>query len=119
VSEVESAGSCFLSDGRAKIPLEGHILYKYTKGAWPSLPRRSAASRGRGSTTGEAEALDKTAARMSASYGGFQIMRLNFEACGFDSVDAFYEAMQWSEGEHLEAFVKFVRAEGLDGYLRD
>ncbi|MDD5271989.1 MAG: N-acetylmuramidase family protein [Methylovulum sp.] len=128
VAEVESGGAGFLPDGRAKILFEGHIFYKYTKGAYekghPSIcyPHWTKKFYLGGAKEyerlAEAETLDKTAAHMSASYGKFQIMGFNFALCGFTSVNAFYEAMQTDEGAHLNAFCGYLKHTGLDAALR-
>jgi hypothetical protein len=129
VAEVESAGAGFLQDGRAKILFEGHIFYKYTKGryeeAYPDICYQKWTKKyylgGAGEYTRleKAEGLDRAAARMSASYGKFQIMGFNFAICGYTSVDSFYEAMQVDEGQHLSAFIGYVKHVGLDKALRE
>ncbi|UXY13811.1 N-acetylmuramidase family protein [Chitiniphilus purpureus] len=126
IADVESAGAGFLSDGRAKILFEGHVFYKYTKGRhlqsdinYPKWTRQYyVGGVGEYDRLTKAEALDKAAARMSASYGKFQIMGFNFALCGCASVDAFYDEMQESEGRHLEALVAYIRQVGLGGALR-
>jgi hypothetical protein len=136
VAEVESAGDGFLSDGRVKILFEGHKFYKYTKGAYaqshPTIcypkwtkafyakgPNADVRGAGELARLDEAIALDRTAALMSASYGKFQLMGLNFTICGFANVEDFYAAMQVSEGEHLKAFCNFIRGNSFDGALRN
>ncbi|WP_295444204.1 N-acetylmuramidase family protein [uncultured Thiodictyon sp.] len=128
VAEVESSGSGFLEDGRAKILFEGHIFYKYTKGKYqtshPDICYRSWTTKfylggvKEYSRLEKAEALNKTAARMSASYGKFQIMGFNFSLCGYTSVDGFFTAMQTDEGLQLTAFIEYVKHVGLDKALR-
>ncbi len=128
VAEVESAGSGFLEDGRAKILFEGHIFYKYTKGVYanahPTIcyPKWTKQFYQGGiaeySRLEQAEALARVAARMSASYGRFQIMGFNFPICGFANVDAFYDAMQTSEGAQLQAFCEYIKHTGLASALQ-
>jgi len=135
VAEVESSGNGFLSDGRVKILFEGHQFYKYTKGAYatsnPTICFRkwtrdfytkgaNADVRGAGELARleQAMALDRTAALLSASYGKFQIMGFNFAVAGFKTVEEFYEAMQLSEGEHLNAFCNYIKGNSLDDELR-
>jgi hypothetical protein len=135
VAEVESSGNGFLSDGRVKILFEGHQFYKYTKGAYatsnPTICFKkwtrefytkgaNADIRGAGELARleQAMALDRTAALLSASYGKFQIMGFNFAVAGFKTVDEFYEAMQVSEGEHLNAFCNYIKGNSLDDELR-
>lgn len=62
--------------------------------------------------------LDETAALMSASYGGPQIMGFNHKLAGFGTVQAFVDAMKKSERNHLEAFVNFIINSGLGDELR-
>lgn len=135
VAEVESSGNGFLSNGDVKILFEGHIFYKYTKGAFakthPTIcykkytsafytrgPNADARGAGELNRLNQAIALDRTAALMSASYGKFQIMGFNFATCGFKSVEDFYTAMQISEGEQLEAFCEYIIHSSLDDELR-
>lgn len=128
VAEVESAGAGFFSDGRTKILFEGHIFYKYTNGEFkdkhPDICYRTWTKKyylggvEEYSRLEKAERLNKTAARLSASYGKFQIMGFNFALCGFTSVDEFYDAMQTDEGAHLLAFTEYVKHVGLDNVLR-
>jgi len=129
VADVESAGCGLLDDGRAKILFEGHIFYKRTNGAyaadhpticypvWTSKFYQGGAAEY--DRLQEAEALDPTAARMSASYGKFQIMGFNFPLCGFNSIDDFYDAMQTGEFEQLNAFCEYVKHTGLDVELQN
>ncbi|MDQ1610246.1 MAG: hypothetical protein QOG00_177 [Pyrinomonadaceae bacterium] len=136
VAEVESSGDGFLSDGRVKILFEGHWFYKYTKGAYakshPTIcyPKwttafytkgKNADVRGAGELArlNEAMELNRTAALLSASYGKFQVMGFNHAICGFVKVDDFYETMQISEGEHLNAFCNYVISNALDDELRE
>ena len=85
----------------------------YTKGA-------NADVRGAGELARleQAMALDRTAALLSASYGKFQMMGFNFAVAGFKTVEEFYEAMQLSEGEHLNAFCNYIKGNSLDDELR-
>jgi len=136
VAEVESSGDGFLSDGRVKILFEGHIFHKYTKGiysgryptiSYPKWTRefytkgKTADIRGDGELKRleKARELDNIAGLMSASYGKFQIMGFNFAACGYTDVVTFFDDMQKNEGEHLNAFCKYVISNGLDDELRE
>ena len=126
VAEVESAGAGFLQDGRAKILFEGHIFYKYTKGKYPEsdinykkwTKQYYVGGAGEYERLAKAEKLDKVAARLSASYGKFQIMGFNFAICGYPSIDDFYDEMQANEGNHLEAFIGYVKHVGLGDAMR-
>lgn len=127
VCQVEAPGGGFLADGRPRILFERHQFSKRTTGRWDaSNPDISNRQRG-GYLGGAAEhdrlaraaALDRDAALQSASWGRFQIMGFNHEACGFDTLQAFINAMYRSEGDQLDAFVGFIQSEGLADELRD
>lgn len=134
VVEVESGPSGFLPDGRPAILYEAHIFHKHTKGAHPN----AVDSRGRklssptwnrslyGGTGAwqhhryeEARKLNPDAANKAASWGTFQILGENHKAAGFDTSQEFVDAM-WTGGAaaHLDAFVNFIKANGLDVPLK-
>jgi hypothetical protein len=52
--------------------------------------------------------LDSSAALRACSWGKFQILGMNFKACGFHNVGDFVRAMSRNEVEHLNAFVNFA-----------
>lgn len=59
------------------------------------------------------------AALDSASYGSFQIMGENAEACGYSSAQEMLAAFNnGGEAEQLMAFCRFVKSKGLDVHLR-
>lgn len=127
VSEVESKGDGFYSDGFPVILFERHKFYKYTKGKFAALHpeicnRKSGGYGAPGANQRRkfnlAFSLDANAALMSCSWGKFQIMGFNYEVCGFRSVNDFVDAMKKGEGEHLLAFCNFVKGNGLDKFLR-
>jgi hypothetical protein len=134
VAEVESAGSGFLPDGRPAILYEAHIFHQHSKGAHAGAKdRRGVAlsspswNRALYGATGaaqhnryeDARALNADAANKACSWGMFQILGANHKACGFDTSQEFVDAM-WTGGAsaHLDAFVKFIQANKLDGALR-
>jgi hypothetical protein len=134
VAEVESAGSGFLPDGRPSILYEAHIFHQHSKGAHAGAKdRRGVAlsspswNRALYGATGaaqhnryeDARALNADAANKACSWGMFQILGANHKACGFDTSQEFVDAM-WTGGAsaHLDAFVKFIQANKLDGALR-
>lgn len=125
VNEVESNGAGFFEDGRAAILFERHIMYRRLKaagynaddlsvkyprlvnplpggyrGGWPEYTRLKSA-----------QTIDHDIALESASWGQYQIMGYHWQALGYASVQAFVEAMQASEAEHLAAFVRFIQAD--------
>jgi len=133
VVDVESNGSGFLPDGRAKILFEGHIFWqqlqkrgidpipyaaKYPNIIYPKFDkfqyRGGTAEWGRLSLASQ---INEPAAYSSASYGLFQIMGFNYAAAGFPSVRSFVDAQGKSEAEQLAAFCTFMRSEGLIPFL--
>ena len=66
----------------------------------------------------EAIGLDRAAALQSASWGMFQIMGMNYAACGFAGVEDYVAAMCVGEGAQLAAFAAFCRHNSLDQHLR-
>jgi hypothetical protein len=134
VAEVESAGAGFLSDGRPSILYEAHVFHKETAGRHSHATDRRGVklssptwNRSLYGATGaaqhnryeDARKLDADAANKACSWGMFQILGQNHKACGFDSSQAFVDAM-WTGGPaaHLDAFVAFIKANELDVPLR-
>lgn len=130
VLSVESNGHGFAPDGRPIILFEPQVFSRLTGHKFDvSHPQLSsptwnrnlypASQGGRWLQLGEAAELDHDAAYKAASYGLFQILGQNYAACGFSDVNAYVAAMRESEGRHLDAFVSFVKSEGLADELRD
>ncbi|MCG6119916.1 MAG: N-acetylmuramidase family protein [Blastomonas sp.] len=145
VWEVESGGGWF-KDVRAdilaldgpggfldgphlpKILFEAHVFDRYTEGKYrASHPNLASARWDRKLYVGgqgeyirlwRAMALDRNAALLSASVGGAQIMGFNHKAAGFDTVEAFWEAMKVSEVAHLKAFASFITSKKLVSALK-
>lgn len=122
VNEVESRGHGMLPEGKAVILFERHVFWKRLEAAgidpeaaaakWPSLVSRE---RG-GYRGGSAEyvrlrtacMIDRAAALESCSWGAFQIMGYHWKALEYSSIEDFVERMDKSEGEQLDAFVRFI-----------
>lgn len=127
VEEIESNGNPFNSNGEPTILFERHVFHKLTGGKFdkthPHLSNRTPGGYGAKSyqhmRLQEAAKLDRDAALQSASWGAFQIMGFNYKAAGFDTLQAFINAMYKNEEEHLKAFINFVKSQGLDKYLRE
>jgi len=133
VAKVESSGAAFLPDGRPTILYEAHIFHRMTNGRYAtaldhrgtpiSVPNWNRTLYG---PTGDhqyqrlnaAMALDVDAALSACSWGAFQIMGMNFVACGFASVRDFVQAHVDGIAGHLTAFGNFVKSKGLDRALR-
>lgn len=125
VAQVESRRDPFAPCGRPTVLFERHKFRRYTAGRFDdSHPGLSGPRGGYGRHAEQwdrltaAIALDREAALKSASWGAFQIMGFNHAACGFDEVEDFAAAMAESADRHLDAFVGFVIANGLDRPLR-
>jgi hypothetical protein len=128
VCDIESAGGGFLPDRRPKILFEAHLFGNLTGHRWdathpnissPSWNRAlyGAAGAHQYERLAEAVSLDRNAALQAASWGMFQIVGMNFAACGFASVEAYVAAMCESEGAQLAAFAAFCVHEGLARFL--
>lgn len=127
VRKVESGGKSFDSRGRPVILFEPHIFHRRTGGEWSPSDFSYAKWRtkpypksfdGRWEQMARAAEKDETAALESASWGLFQIMGFHWKALGYASVQAMAESMVASEAGHLDAVVRFIRANGLAGKLR-
>lgn len=62
--------------------------------------------------------INRSAALESCFWGMFQIGGFNWKTCGFPSVEAFVKEMSRSELAQLEIFARFIKATGMDKYLR-
>lgn len=145
VWEVESGGGWFVdvradilaADGPGgfidgpnlpKILFEAHVFDRETGGRFrASHPNLSSRTWNRSLYVGgqaewlrlhRAMALDRRAALRSASVGGAQIMGFNHALAGFDTVEAFWDAMKVSEAAHLAAFASFILNRKLVSALR-
>ncbi len=128
VAEVESAGDGFLPAPSIlpKVLFEGHVFHRLTQGrfdathpqlSYPTWDRKKYS----GSLAGEwdrlntACLLDRTAALQSASWGMFQIMGFNYDACGCADVDGFVAAQRAGADQQLALFAAFIaRAPFID-----
>jgi hypothetical protein len=128
VCDIESAGGGFLSDKRPKTLFEAHLFGNLTRHRWDAThPNISSPGWNRAlygadgahqyDRLAEAISLDRDAALQSASWGMFQIVGMNFAACGFASVEAYVAAMCDSEGAQLAAFAAFCAHEELTPLL--
>ena len=128
VAEVEARGRGFLPSGEPKILFEAHVFHRLTGGIFTARhPEISSARWNRALYKGgqaehgrlaEAVKLNRNRALESASWGMFQVMGFNWKICGYDSLQSFINAMYESEGDHLDAFIGFIRTSKLDLALR-
>jgi hypothetical protein len=127
VCEVEAPRGGFLPSGEPTILFERHQFSKRTGRKFdishPHISNRQPGGYKGGQAEherlAEAAALDRPAALESTSWGKFQIMGFNYAPAGFDSLQAFINAMFESEGRQLGAFVSFIQHEGLAVFLRE
>lgn len=130
VCQVEAPGGGFDAAGLPRILFEGHKFSsftdrrfdeKYPTISYPQWTRKFYAKDNAGEhlRLALAAGLDREAALKSASWGKFQIMGFNFAAAGFTTLQAFINAMYASEGAQLDAFIAFIKHEGLADELRE
>lgn len=123
VYEVESSGNAFI-DGLPTILFEPHRFSRSTDHQYddthPHISSRTwnrqlypGSQAGRWKQLMDAVALDVDAGFMSASYGAFQILGENYAIC--DAPDPFSFAWRQSqtEGDQLDAFIRFIDARNL------
>lgn len=135
VNAVESRGHGFLDNGKPVILFERHVMYRRLKdlassgddpslnlGLLAALAQTSPAivnPRPGGYAGGTAEhqrlalarQINDTVAIESASWGLFQLMGFHWQLLGYESAQAFAQAMATSEGAQLDAFVRFIEAD--------
>lgn len=135
LNEVESKGRGFLDNGKPVILYERHVMYKrlqlvrspaddeeqllqrallLAKQA-PALVNPKAGGYIGGTAEhqrlAQARQLDDVAALESASWGAFQVMGYHWQRLGYASIHDFVAAMDRSEAEHLEVFVRYIEAD--------
>lgn len=125
VTEVESKGSGFLPDGRPVILFERHIMRRQLEKMgrkdvadlqvkFPSIVNRQPGGYKGGAAEherlGVAATINRQCALESCSWGAFQVMGFHWKLLGYESVQAFVNAMYRSEGDQLDAFVRFIKA---------
>lgn len=133
VTSVESRGSGFLSDGRPAILFERHImrrqlaktgrdadlLVKYMPDIINATPGGYKGGKAEHDRLYLARQVEPGCAIESASWGLFQIMGFHWALLGYESAADFEARMTRSEGEQLDAFVRFINADaGLHRALR-
>lgn len=126
VAEVESKKSGFLPSGKVVILFERHLFSRLTDRKYDRDHAQISSRNPGGYYGGEEEyrrfnaafALDPKAAMRSCSWGKFQILGNNHELCGFETIDAFVDAMKSGERAQLDAFCSFVEANQLTEHLR-
>ncbi|WP_257554154.1 N-acetylmuramidase family protein [Sphingobium sp. CFD-2] len=128
VYEVEAAGDAFVH-GRPTILFEPHRFSRSTghqyDAAFPRLSSRGwnrklypSSQQARWDQLMDAVALDVDAGFMSASYGAFQILGENYAVCDAPDPWSFAWRQAQTEGDQLDAFIRFVEGKGLKKALQ-
>lgn len=126
VNTVESRGSGFFNNGLPVILYERHIMYRRLKHHQQNAMRLAQqhpklVNRRWGGYSGgpkehvrlnAAKELHVAAALESASWGAFQIMGFHHQHLGYNDVFEFVDLMHLSEKNQLDAFVRFIKADG-------
>ncbi len=128
IKSVESKGLGFLDDGRPKILYERHVMRRQLRKNgvgkiaiqtairnFPNLVNTRSGGYKGGSAAhyrlSLAKTIDFNSALESCSWGLFQIMGYHWRALGYNSVHQFVEKMYANEGNHWQAFTRFVLAD--------
>lgn len=121
IVNVESGKAGYLPDRRPQILFEYGTFHTQTNGIYDqSNPNVSAP--GFGTYPGgaaeygllaQAYALNPEAALKSTSWGIAQVMGFNYQAAGYDTVEAFVQDSCASEGAQLRAFQRFLLVNGI------
>jgi len=112
VCNIEAPRGFFNPDGTPVILFERHYFHRLTDGLYskthPSISNPKGGGYGKYSEQHRklqlATELDREAALQSCSWGGFQIMGANYRKAGFQTLQAFVNAMYAGAEEHLDAF---------------
>ena len=134
VIEVECKSSGFNNDGTPVILFERHVfrqrLIANGKAAIaakvqrerPDLCNKSAGGYGLYSAQhgrlAVAATYDRNSALESASWGVGQVMGYHWKGLGYPTLQTFINAMYSDEAAQLDAMCRFIKVNGLDGYLR-
>jgi hypothetical protein len=135
VATVESGGSSgFAADGRAIIRYELHVFNKRSHGKYGlTHPQFAAGYRTgiRAHTRANAQANEysmlygamlmrgqRENAMASASWGAFQLMGFNHQACGFATASDLAKTLSLSASNQLTAFLEFCKTKRAARYLQ-
>lgn len=140
VRDVESRGTGFLPGGKVIILFEGHVLWnkllksninpsQYVAGnediLYPKyIPQNPLYKKDQHARLEKAAALQipgvntRSLAIQSASWGMFQIMGFHYNNLGFASAEDFYQAMDRSEADQFDIFLRFLDKNNLIAPLR-
>ena len=118
----------FLDSGEPVILYERHLFHRYTEGKFDGFPippgtlaawgvLSDARPGGYGPVSAQhtklaaAIHLDRQAALRATSWGLFQILGDNWNAAGYESLQAFVNAMYRSADDHLLALTRFLKGD--------
>lgn len=122
VAMVESSGKGYRNNGFPVIRFEKHVFLRYLKAnkATQHLIRKAENLKGSGwDAYQDALKIDAKYAKLSTSFGMFQIMGFNHAVVGYDTVDEFVAAMEESVENQLTAFCIFVMANHLQNAIKN
>jgi hypothetical protein len=123
VSEVESSGSGFFSNGKPKILFERHWMrrrlahhgfdYRPHMRTQPNIVNtRTGGYKGGVSEylrLEKAKLIHEPSALESASWGAYQIMGFHWDSLGYESAVEYAQQMHENGSAHLKAFVRFIQ----------
>lgn len=105
-------------DGKTTV-IKGTTYPLSLKGKWSRARAKYGPSSIQHTKLSAAAALNRTAALMSCSWGAFQVMGENWKSLGYESLQEFINKMYADEDGHLDAFVRFIKVNGLADDLRE
>lgn len=131
IVEVESSGSGFIN-GLPKILFEPHIMYRRLDKTirakmvkeQPTLCYERWGTHKYGKVSEQhsrlsiASSYDRTVALESCSWGLGQVMGYHWRLLGYESLQAFVNAMYESEASQLDCMMRFIKANNLIPYLK-
>jgi hypothetical protein len=118
VAEVETKGGGFIAPGKPSILFERHKFSLLTSNKfddqYPDISDPTAGGYGKGGNhqydrLAIAMTLNSSAALSSTSWGQFQILDMNYQQAGFNSVEDFVKANQEGSDRQLDTFVTFIQ----------
>lgn len=128
VVEVEAPKGGFTAEGIPVGLFEAHYFSRLTGGIYDkSHPHLSSPEWNRElygnqkeelERLEEASQLNRKAALQSFSWGKFQVMGENWRRLGYESLQAFVNAMYESERAHLDAFIRYCKYHHLEDELQ-
>ena len=122
VAMIESSGRGYRNNGFPIIRFEKHVFLRYlkTNKVTQHLIRKAETIKGSGwDAYQEALKIAPKYAKLSTSYGMFQIMGFNHATVGYETVDEFVAAMEEAVENQIVAFCIFVMANRLQNAIKN